>query len=77
MREGGQNSSVVLAGADLDRAARTIAHAAMGYAGQKCTVTSRVIVKESGYEDMGRRVVATVQGLRLLVLRRRVAKPVS
>ncbi|HWK26900.1 MAG TPA: aldehyde dehydrogenase family protein [Solirubrobacter sp.] len=41
---GGVNASVVLADADLEAAARIIAGAAMGYAGQKCTATSRVIV---------------------------------
>src|SRR3954469_701559 len=41
---GGQNASLVLADADLEYAATTIAAAAMGYAGQKCTATSRVIV---------------------------------
>jgi aldehyde dehydrogenase (NAD+) len=46
---GGQNPSVVLADADLDRAASTIAYAAMGYAGQKCTATSRIIVADAVY----------------------------
>jgi acyl-CoA reductase-like NAD-dependent aldehyde dehydrogenase len=41
---GGQNASIVLADADLKAVAATIANAAMGYAGQKCTATSRVIV---------------------------------
>jgi alpha-ketoglutaric semialdehyde dehydrogenase len=41
---GGQNPAVILPDADLDQAARIIAQAAMGYAGQKCTATSRVIV---------------------------------
>jgi len=36
---GGQNASIVLADADVGRAAATIARAAMGYAGQKCTAT--------------------------------------
>jgi aldehyde dehydrogenase (NAD+) len=40
---GGSNASVVLADADVAAAARTIAGAAMGFAGQKCTATSRVI----------------------------------
>ncbi len=40
---GGQNASIVLADADIEFAAATIAVAAMGYAGQKCTATSRVI----------------------------------
>jgi alpha-ketoglutaric semialdehyde dehydrogenase len=41
---GGQNASVVLGDADVGAAASTIATAAMGYAGQKCTATSRAIV---------------------------------
>ncbi|BBC30921.1 hypothetical protein SGFS_022150 [Streptomyces graminofaciens] len=41
---GGLNASVVLPDADVAFAARTIAAAAMGYAGQKCTATSRVVV---------------------------------
>lgn len=41
---GGQNPSIILADADLDRAAAAVAVAAMSYAGQKCTATSRVIV---------------------------------
>jgi len=44
---GGQNPSVVLADADLDRAATAIAYASMGYAGQKCTATSWVIVESA------------------------------
>jgi len=60
---GGQNASVVLADADLDRAARTIAYAAMGYAGQKCTATSRVIVEAKAYGEMRDRLVAAVEEL--------------
>lgn len=41
---GGLNASIVLSDADLDSAATSIAGASMGYAGQKCTATSRVIV---------------------------------
>lgn len=41
---GGQNPSIVLADADVENAATTIAAAAMGYAGQKCTATSRAVV---------------------------------
>src|SRR6266511_1420583 len=41
---GGLNASIVLPDADVASAATTIAAAAMGYAGQKCTATSRVIV---------------------------------
>jgi aldehyde dehydrogenase (NAD+) len=41
---GGLNASIVLPDADPEKAAKVIAAAAMGYAGQKCTATSRVIV---------------------------------
>jgi aldehyde dehydrogenase (NAD+) len=41
---GGLNASIVLPDADVEAVARVLAAAAMGYAGQKCTATSRVIV---------------------------------
>ena len=41
---GGQNASIVMPDALAEPTARSIAAAAMGYAGQKCTATSRVIV---------------------------------
>jgi acyl-CoA reductase-like NAD-dependent aldehyde dehydrogenase len=41
---GGKNASVVLADADLELAADTVAAAAFGQAGQRCTATSRLIV---------------------------------
>src|SRR5919199_3282750 len=59
---GGLNASIVLPDADAERAATVIAGAAMGYAGQKCTATSRAIV----VGDPGRfteALVAAVRGL--------------
>jgi aldehyde dehydrogenase (NAD+) len=41
---GGTNVSVITPSADLRQAARDIAAAAFGYAGQKCTATSHVVV---------------------------------
>src|SRR5215469_16869898 len=41
---GGKNASVVLADADLELAAATVAAAAFGQAGQRCTATSRLVV---------------------------------
>ena len=41
---GGLNASIVLPDADPRRAGAVVAGAAMGYAGQKCTATSRAIV---------------------------------
>ncbi len=40
---GGQNPAIVLEDADLDAAAAVIVGGAMGYAGQKCTATRRVV----------------------------------
>lgn len=40
---GGQNPAIVLPDADLDLAGTHLAQASMGYAGQKCTATRRVI----------------------------------
>jgi alpha-ketoglutaric semialdehyde dehydrogenase len=40
---GGLNSSIVLPDADLESAAKAIAGSIMGYAGQKCTATRRVL----------------------------------
>jgi alpha-ketoglutaric semialdehyde dehydrogenase len=63
---GGQNPSVVLADADLDRAATAIAYAAMGYAGQKCTATSRVIVADAVYGEFRDRLAAAIEALQVL-----------
>jgi alpha-ketoglutaric semialdehyde dehydrogenase len=63
---GGQNPSVVLADADLDRAATAIAYAAMGYAGQKCTATSRVIVEDAVYPQFRDRLTAAIEALQVL-----------
>lgn len=41
---GGQNASIVLADADPAEVAAVVARAAMDYAGQKCTATSRAVV---------------------------------
>ncbi|MCU1392952.1 MAG: aldehyde dehydrogenase [Ilumatobacteraceae bacterium] len=45
---GGQNAAIVLPDADAARVAAMVAGAAMGYAGQKCTATRRIIVVGDG-----------------------------
>ncbi|MGH3074065.1 MAG: aldehyde dehydrogenase family protein, partial [Gaiellales bacterium] len=60
---GGQNASIVLADADLGRAAAIIARASMGYAGQKCTATSRVIAERGVAADLRDALVAEVEAL--------------
>lgn len=54
---GGKNAAVVLADADLDRAADRIVGAAFALAGQQCTATSRVIVVREVAEELTRRLV--------------------
>jgi len=59
---GGLNASIVLADADPERAAGVVAGAAMGYAGQKCTATSRaIVVGDPG--PFTEALVAAVEGL--------------
>jgi aldehyde dehydrogenase (NAD+) len=59
---GGQNPAIVLPDADLASTAAQIAAAAMGFAGQKCTATKRVIVvgDPAPFRDA---LVAAVEGL--------------
>ncbi|MER5438408.1 aldehyde dehydrogenase family protein [Streptomyces sp. NPDC002790] len=57
---GGKNASVVLADADLAKAAKTVAAASFGQAGQRCTATSRVIVERPVYEEFTRLLLAEV-----------------
>ena len=52
---GGQNASIVLADADVEAAAAMIAGAAMGYAGQKCTATGRVVCEARDAVPLRRR----------------------
>jgi len=59
---GGLNASIVLPDADPERAATVIAGAAMGYAGQKCTATSRAIVVGDP-APFTEALVAAVEGL--------------
>jgi acyl-CoA reductase-like NAD-dependent aldehyde dehydrogenase len=62
---GGKNASIVLADADLEHAAETIAGAAMGFAGQKCTATSRVIVETAIADDFSRLLCDRIADLRV------------
>lgn len=62
---GGQNASIVLDDADLDLAAATITGAAMGYAGQKCTATRRVVVHRSVADALAERLIARVEALQV------------
>jgi aldehyde dehydrogenase (NAD+) len=49
---GGNNAAIVSASADLELALRSIAFAAMGTTGQRCTTLRRLIVHESVYDRL-------------------------
>jgi aldehyde dehydrogenase (NAD+) len=53
---GGNNAAVVAPSADLDLAVRAIAFAAMGTAGQRCTTLRRLIVHDTVYDGLVRRL---------------------
>jgi len=57
---GGKNVSVVLADADLELAAATVASAAFAQAGQRCTATSRLIVEASVAAELTGKLTAKV-----------------
>jgi acyl-CoA reductase-like NAD-dependent aldehyde dehydrogenase len=62
---GGKNASIILADADHKRAASTVVHAAMGFAGQKCTATSRLIVETPVLDEVTALVVHEIRSLRV------------
>ncbi len=60
---GGKDATVVCADSDLDAAALGIAQAAFGYAGQKCSACSRVIVEDSVYDEVLGKVRAHAEAM--------------
>lgn len=60
---GGKNPVVVLADADLERAAALIARGAFGLSGQACTGTSRVIVHDAVHDDLVARLAERARSL--------------
>ncbi|HET7450415.1 MAG TPA: aldehyde dehydrogenase family protein [Gaiellaceae bacterium] len=57
---GGHNPMVVLADADLDRAAEAAFAGAFWSAGQKCTATRRIFVQDAVYADFRERLLARI-----------------
>jgi acyl-CoA reductase-like NAD-dependent aldehyde dehydrogenase len=61
---GGKDPMIVLADANLERAANAAVHYSMQNAGQSCTSTERVYVEEPVYDEFVRLVTERVRGLR-------------
>ena len=62
---GGKNASLVLPDADMGLAVSTIASAAIGQSGQRCTATSRVIVHEAVADEFTEAFAEHVRALRV------------
>ncbi|WP_232059617.1 aldehyde dehydrogenase family protein [Kyrpidia spormannii] len=60
---GGKNAVLVLADADLDKAAAGIVQSAFATSGQRCTAAGRVIVEASVQEELERRIVQLTEKL--------------
>jgi aldehyde dehydrogenase (NAD+) len=62
---GGKNAVIVMADADLDKAAIAIHGGAFGSTGQRCTATSRVIAAPSVKDELLERLVAGARKIKL------------
>jgi RHH-type proline utilization regulon transcriptional repressor/proline dehydrogenase/delta 1-pyrroline-5-carboxylate dehydrogenase len=60
---GGKNAIIVDDDADLDQAVAGVVGSAFGYAGQKCSACSRLIVVGSAYDEVVTRLAAAVESL--------------
>ena len=58
---GGKNAIIVDADADLDDAVPAIVQSAFGYAGQKCSAASRVVVVDDIYDALAERLAGAVE----------------
>jgi 1-pyrroline-5-carboxylate dehydrogenase len=62
---GGKNAAIVTAHADLDRAATGMVRSAFGLGGQKCSALSRIYVDHSVADELARRLVSLMEGIRI------------
>jgi aldehyde dehydrogenase (NAD+) len=62
---GGNNAIIVTEHADLDMAIRAIVFGAVGTAGQRCTTTRRLIVQESIYDTLLKKIIKIYKQLKV------------
>jgi len=62
---GGKNALIIDNDADLDEAVDAVLYSAFGFAGQKCSAASRVIVLEDVYEKFTHRLVDAAKSLQM------------
>jgi RHH-type proline utilization regulon transcriptional repressor/proline dehydrogenase/delta 1-pyrroline-5-carboxylate dehydrogenase len=63
---GGKNSIIIDSDADLDEALMGVLHSAFGFAGQKCSAASRVIVLDEIYDRFTERLTEAAKTLKVL-----------
>ncbi len=63
---GGKNANIVDSDADLDLAVLSVVQGAFGYAGQKCSACSRLIVMKDIYKRFVERLVEAIESLQIL-----------
>ena len=59
---GGKNAIVVDADADLDAVVPAVIASAFGFAGQKCSAASRLVVLDAVHDDLVERIVEAARG---------------
>lgn len=62
---GGKNAIIIDDDADLDEAVVGVLHSAFGYAGQKCSACSRVVVLEGIYDAFLARLIEAAKALKI------------
>ena len=62
---GGKNAIIVDDDADLDEAVKGVIYSAFGYAGQKCSAASRVVVLKNIYDQFVDRLISAVNSIKV------------
>ncbi|MEQ1723113.1 MAG: proline dehydrogenase family protein [Pseudobdellovibrio sp.] len=62
---GGKNAMIIDNDADLDEAVDAVLYSAYGFAGQKCSAASRVIILEDVYDKFAERLVEAAKSLKI------------
>jgi RHH-type proline utilization regulon transcriptional repressor/proline dehydrogenase/delta 1-pyrroline-5-carboxylate dehydrogenase len=62
---GGKNAIIVDSDADLDEAVQGVVYSAFGYAGQKCSACSRVIVLADAYDEFVKRLIEATRSIQV------------
>ncbi|HQU08565.1 MAG TPA: proline dehydrogenase family protein [Opitutales bacterium] len=62
---GGKNAIIIDSDADLDEAVAAVAASAFGFAGQKCSALSRVIILENPYSSFIERLIERMRSLKV------------